>query len=512
MTSNNQKYLTIPEQKELLKAVAHNKKYLCIVTLMMHCGLRVSEVINIRVGDIDFRNKVVSVKSLKKRGKEEIREIPLSTFLYDILVDYCTTRKFKAENYLFYNQNKQPITRQAVNKYLKEIENSNVALTGVGIHPHKLRHTFATMLRTQGAEAEDIKDALGHSQISTSLIYAHQEPIKLKELVSKSTTEIKTENIFQRIYRAIFKREKRIPNFAYINTERVLVGRKNEVKQVAENISKQVNTLILGEAGTGKSFLLESVLQSFDKKVLEFDDAKALKRTLTNTILYLLQGDKEQFQLIVFGDVLDDKQQRVKLTKDNVLNLAKILCQITEKNEYILSFENLDQISASSVQVLEILSNHFVVVGTARKVPVSKSTFVWNYEKIEIKNLDRKSSYNLIYKMTYKIDADMTHLKQSIFDASQGNPRMITQLIERISKEAKITREVITEITETYTGRELKQIDMSIYFLLAFGGLAVLRYLSAETGNASMRFIGGCFMIFMLFARYFFNAFKRQNV
>ncbi|NME72618.1 hypothetical protein [Flammeovirga aprica] len=75
-----------------------------------------------------------------------------------------------------------------------------------------------------------------------------------------------------------------------------------------------------------------------------------------------------------------------------------------------------------------------------------------------------------------------------------------------------LDRDVVNEITETYLGRELKQLDMSVYFLLLFGGLAVLRYMSAEVGNNSLRFIGGGFMIFTLFARYFFNSFRRGRV
>ena len=99
-----------------------------------------------------------------------------------------------------------------------------------------------------------------------------------------------------------------------------------------------------------------------------------------------------------------------------------------------------------------------------------------------------------------------------IWQTSEGNPRMICELVERFRKEQFLTIEIVETICKNYIGKETKQVDMSIYLLLIFGSLAVLRYLSAEVGNPSLRFLGGICMIILLFARFFFNSFKRRNL
>lgn len=312
----------------------------------------------------------------------------------------------------------------------------------------------------------------------------------------------------------LFKKQKKaLPNINALHRRSVaMVGRKQELSKLLHAMEKDINTIILGDTGVGKSMLLESLIQTSGRKVLKFDDTRGLKKSLTNTLLLLFDGDKEEVSRLMFEDI-ERKDIQIKISKENTLNIAKMLCNVCEHKEYILSFENLDDISPASVRVMEILAEHFVIIGTARHIPVSKASFLWSFERIQLSNLQRNDAMGLIFRQTSHLECeDLAHLKTAVWESSQGNPRMILQMIDRLSKESYLDRDVVNEVTETYLGRELKQLDMSVYFLLLFGGLAVLRYMSAEVGNNSLRFIGGAFMIFSLFARYFFNSFRRGGV
>ncbi|ANQ52896.2 tyrosine-type recombinase/integrase (plasmid) [Flammeovirga sp. MY04] len=521
-TRSDRKYLTIEEQEELIRISADHSRNHTLILLMLHAGCRITEALNLTISDIDFRARLVFVTSLKKRPDHKIRErkVPMSSRLYKALVTYCTQQHFNEGQKLF-ERNGINLTRGAVNKILRKYEMRSSLLAGTNIHPHKLRHTFATMLRTEGAKTEDIKDALGHQNIATSLIYAHQEPKTLKELVESSTNRgkkktwvgQKLELVKNGVSNVFGKKTMVLPNINTLSKRPVgLVGRKAEMQRLLSSMHRDINTIILGDTGVGKSFVLENMINTVEKKVLKFDDTRGLKKSLTNTLLLLFDGDKEEVKRLMFQDI-EQRELHIKISKENTLNIAKMMCQVCEAKEYILCFDNLDDISPASVRVMEILAEHFVIVGTARSVPVSKATFLWSFERIQLQNLKRNDAMGLIYRQTSHLECeDLAHLKTAIWESSQGNPRMIIQLIDRLSKESYLDKDMVNEITETYLGRELKQLDMSVYFLLLFGGLAVLRYMSAEVGNNSLRFIGGGFMIFSLFARYFFNSFRRGAV
>ena len=74
----------------------------------------------------------------------------------------------------------------------------------------------------------------------------------------------------------------------------------------------------------------------------------------------------------------------------------------------------------------------------------------------------------------------------------------------------EVTPSIVDEITANYIGRQVKEIDMSMLLLLVLGGFAVLRYVGRETDDTSLQMIGGCIMIVLLFARYFFNNTKAR--
>lgn len=139
-----------------------------MLELMYGCGLRVSELINIELNDIDMTNCLIKVFG---KGSKE-RDIPVGEYAIHYLKEYLNVRslllKDKPCNKLFLNNHGTGMTRQGFFKNLKIILRDKDL---PDISPHTLRHSFATHLINRGADLRSIQEMLGHSDISTTKIY-----------------------------------------------------------------------------------------------------------------------------------------------------------------------------------------------------------------------------------------------------------------------------------------------------------------------------------------------------
>jgi hypothetical protein len=493
------------KELQILLAQTTNIKHRAQILLMSDAGLRVSEVTHLKWLDFDFRKRTLTVNSLKKRSaKGKTRTIPLSDRLYEVLAQLIEKHPPESKDAYLFSFHGKPVGRQSVNNTLKKLQQKAPELGNV--HPHKLRHTFATNLRANDAQLEDIRDLLGHNKIDTTLIYAHATPELLREKINAAQPK---KSLFRQVKDRLFPEKKKLINWVSIDSK-LLVGRDQEVRQINEYVSRNISVILTGKIGVGKSQVLNSL--KFEKKVLEIDDCKDFKKSLINILLYLFDNDKEIIATMLFPD-LDKDKIATRVSKESLISLSKLICEVTQPYEYILRINDIDNITPSVVKTLEVLKNHFCILTTARTVKMANTSFMWNFERIEIKPLSRPDSIRLTYMLTQDLQPeDSEYLRNKVWDISEGNLRMIQELCDRFRKEPVLDNETIEDIYSNYVGKQTQEIDMSIYFLLFFGALAVLRYLSAEVDNPSLKFIGGCFMILLLFARYFFNSMRRKAI
>lgn len=142
-----------------------------MIELMYGAGLRVSELIQLDVHSIDFTNCIIRITG--KGSKERI--VPIGEYSLYYLDLYLQKRssmlKKEHTEALFLNNHGKRMTRQGFFKNLKSI----LKKQGLSedIHPHTLRHSFATHLLNHGADLRSIQELLGHSDISTTRIYTH---------------------------------------------------------------------------------------------------------------------------------------------------------------------------------------------------------------------------------------------------------------------------------------------------------------------------------------------------
>lgn len=169
--------LTKDELKKLLNTIPTKKSKL-MVSLTYACGFRVSELINLKASDLNFEEMIGYVRMGKGR-KDRVFNIP--KFLLKKLKSQVQKQKEKNEEYLFTgpkgrltDRNIQKIVRLAAKK--AEIEKQ--------VHPHTLRHSFATHLLENGVDIRKIQELLGHADLSTTQIYTHVSTEELKKIPS----------------------------------------------------------------------------------------------------------------------------------------------------------------------------------------------------------------------------------------------------------------------------------------------------------------------------------------
>ena len=152
-----------------------------ILEVMYACGLRVSEVIDLKIPNILFNDEVIRV--FGKGSKERV--VPIGSSALNWINIYITKSRINiskqySEDYLFLNWRGRKLSRMAIwdiiNKYTK------MAKIQKEVHPHILRHSFATHLLEGGADLRSIQEMLGHTDISTTQIYTHVDITYLKEI------------------------------------------------------------------------------------------------------------------------------------------------------------------------------------------------------------------------------------------------------------------------------------------------------------------------------------------
>src|SRR6185436_7112646 len=165
------------------------KRDRAILELLYATGVRVSELVNLNLRDVDFKNKLLRV--FGKRRKERI--VPFGDPAAKALKDYLDVRETFLMNAPANKRDAQPLilnyqgTRMTTRSVGRLVEKYIRLCAGIHhISPHGLRHSFATHLLDSGADLRDIQELLGHARLSTTQIYTHVSMEKLIEVYDRA--------------------------------------------------------------------------------------------------------------------------------------------------------------------------------------------------------------------------------------------------------------------------------------------------------------------------------------
>ncbi len=157
---------------------------LLIIRMLYATGLRVSELINVKLSDINETERTIRV--LGKGSKERI--VVFGNNTKEALDDYLSRGRrevdFHNSEYLFLNKDGNKLSTRYVRKIIDDI----IFKASIEMHvsPHMLRHTFATSMLNNGADLVSVKDLLGHESLNTTSIYTHVSDDKIREIYNKA--------------------------------------------------------------------------------------------------------------------------------------------------------------------------------------------------------------------------------------------------------------------------------------------------------------------------------------
>jgi len=168
------KYFSIEEIRGILNAAQNrkdfhqrvdNRTYHLLLNLLWQTGARISEVLNIKIEDIDFYSKTLKLKNLKRR-RESYKYIPLKDSLLGELGSYIASMKLGAGK----DAKVFTITRECVFQLIKKIC-KELEIDPEKAHPHTFRHSFAVHCIMNKIPVVIVKEWLGHSNLASTLLY-----------------------------------------------------------------------------------------------------------------------------------------------------------------------------------------------------------------------------------------------------------------------------------------------------------------------------------------------------
>jgi site-specific recombinase XerD len=171
--------LTIWEMKRLIEST-NNIKHKLIIKLLYGCGLRVSEIVNLKINDLNFDENLIKINLAK--GKKD-RFVKLPSSIKDELDSYS---KLNLDKILFPSARGGKLTKDTIQKIVQN--SARKARIKKRVYPHLLRHSFATHLLEQGTDLRIIQKLLGHSDIKTTQIYTQISQASIKNINSPLDT------------------------------------------------------------------------------------------------------------------------------------------------------------------------------------------------------------------------------------------------------------------------------------------------------------------------------------
>lgn len=188
------KYFNVEEINKILDSNVFNIRNYTVVNLLWKTGIRCSELINLKLSDLDPYNKLIRIQTLKtglknkrylgigrKSNSNKVKKIierviPINNDIVNSLLSYSHGKNVNDNIFNFSRVTCFRIVKQAC---------SNAGFTDARCHPHTFRHSFAVHILTQGIPITILKDLLGHSNISNTLIYLRMTQLDTKILMDQ---------------------------------------------------------------------------------------------------------------------------------------------------------------------------------------------------------------------------------------------------------------------------------------------------------------------------------------
>lgn len=276
------------------------------------------------------------------------------------------------------------------------------------------------------------------------------------------------------------------------------VAREEKLRLIKENLSKRIDTLIVGPIGIGKSHLLA---QLDADHVLKVKTLSPIKEALINIAEELHKSGK------LYPHIEDFEKIKKRHTRETIQTWTDIVLDSVAKNECILIVDDLSDITPSVGRLIDKLNRKYIIIAALREIVKTYEKHFWKFDRIEIEPLSTPEAKKLIRQCTAGADIEDYHMTEtSILQQSAGNPRAIIEIVERLRKEPAVTRSTVRHVS--HTGAR-NQIDLTFAVVLLLLVVVAARFFMRGIGSMEGYVLAGIGSAILVGIRFFTYRFKR---
>ena len=276
------------------------------------------------------------------------------------------------------------------------------------------------------------------------------------------------------------------------------VARAEKLRLIEANLSKRIDTLIVGPIGIGKSHLLAQLNADHALKVKTLSP---IKEALINIAEELHKSGK------LYPHIEDFETIKKRHARETIQAWTDMVLDAVAKNECVLIVDDLSDITPSVGRLIDKLNCKYIIIAAIREIVKTYEKHFWKFDRIEIENLTTSEAKKLIRQCTTGADIeDYRMTETSILQQSAGNPRAIIEIVERLRKEPAVTRSAIRHVS--HTGAR-NQIDLTFAVVLLLLVVVAARFFMRGIGSMEGYVLAGIGSAILVGIRFFMYRFKR---
>ena len=219
------------------------------------------------------------------------------------------------------------------------------------------------------------------------------------------------------------------------------VARAEKLRLIEENLTKRIDTLIVGPIGIGKSHLLA---QLDAEHALKVQTLSPIKEALINIAEELHKCGK------LYPHNEDFEKIKKRHARETIQAWTDMVLNSVQKNELVLIVDDLSDMTPSVGRLIDKLNRKFTIIAALQEVKKTYEKHFWKFDRIEIEHLTIPEAKKLIRQCAAGADIEDYHMTETrILQQSAGNPRAIIEIVERLRKEPAVTRSAVRHVSHT---------------------------------------------------------------
>jgi GTPase SAR1 family protein len=298
----------------------------------------------------------------------------------------------------------------------------------------------------------------------------------------------------------------------------LLIGRDKEFAQLQNNLLHNISTLLIGEPGVGKSYLLKNLIDSQTRSVLWIESLKAARSVLIESVIAKLHSDGNlEIRDENYSFSLSAEEVKSKCLKNKSIDqLAEIIQDSVIQHDYIAVINSMTGLTQANQTIIDKLLSAGVPIFACTnriKPSIELESLYRRFTKLELEPLKNNHLKEIIQNKIANIKVDENHsqiLTTKIMNASCGNVGIADKMIkdaQALSLGGNLTDNQIRSIQEPNLPR--KYFDLTPIVFFAIAGFAVLRFIGIGTNDTLLYIIGGiAFILSMAFGRLMLKAWR----